>query len=211
MHMQALCNATMQSWHWQELAELLGTPVIDPQTISLQQLLVMGLPSHASHLARISDSATVEHAMLRDLKAITERWRVRELRATNSGSHDRELEIAEAVQLDELLVADCQKIDRAQAGPFAGRFDEHIKAARKLLLSVKQLLDCWAGCRCLRAELLSLFQESSLRNQQAQQYSQCQRVLMRLQSILGDLVPGVAMQAVIDKSDMYEVCSCQLA
>jgi hypothetical protein len=205
-HVQALCSTKMRDCHWQELAGIMGIPSLDPQLMSLQQLLALDLASHTAHLTRISELANAEHTTLQHLDAIAQDLKSRELRATWSSSGERDLVIANTLQLQDLLVEDLGKLDDVQAGPFADRFKEEVLTIREELQGVKRLLDCWADCTRLQGELMTSFQDAQLRSQLAQQYTRSQRVLMRLQSILGELVPGVAAQIVIHESDVYEVC-----
>ncbi|KAJ9518810.1 hypothetical protein QJQ45_026079, partial [Haematococcus lacustris] len=140
----AVCNPGMRGRHWDALSKAVGAPVWPGEELQLSRLVKLGISNHLEALQDISDAASREHALERQLDKMQVEWSgvvFAQAPWKNTGGFILKGSAVEEAQL--LLDDHTIKSQAMQSSPAAAPFLERIEAWVKKLASMQDIFDAW--------------------------------------------------------------------
>ncbi|KAI8904079.1 dynein heavy chain and region D6 of dynein motor-domain-containing protein [Gorgonomyces haynaldii] len=137
-----LRNPGLRDRHWQQMAQIVGQPILAEESTSLAKLIEMNLTSFLPQFETISDGASKEHSLLKTLSKMKEDWEPLQFNFLNyKDTGTKILSAMDDVQalLDDQIV----KVQTMRGSPFVKPLEEEVKAWEATLVNVQDIIDSW--------------------------------------------------------------------
>jgi dynein heavy chain, axonemal len=143
-----ICNPGMRGRHWQAISEVAGFKVTPSEDESLHALLHKGLLMYDTQLQELSDSASREHALERQLDKMQADWVgvVFEL-APWKHTGGCILKGASVEEVQQQLDDHAIKSQAMMSSPFAVPFHDRISSWTAKLSKMQSIFDEWLTCQ----------------------------------------------------------------
>jgi dynein heavy chain, axonemal len=162
--MQVLCNPGMRDRHWEKLSEVASLEIKPDSSTSLSKMLKLNLEGFLANFQEISDSASKEYTLEKNLFKMGKEWEPIELillAYRESGTYVLTgLDDAQQL-LDDQIV----KTQSMRGSPYIKPFETQIKEWEKKLLISQEIFDEWLKVQATWLYLEPIFSSEDIMNQ----------------------------------------------
>ena len=137
-----LRNPGLRPRHWEQMALIVGQPILPEESTSLSKILDLNLAPFMAQFESISDAASKEHSLQKTLAKMKDDWEPLEFNCINyKDTGTKILSSLDDVQalLDDQLV----KVQTMRGSPFVKPIEDEVKFWEQTLVNVQDIIDEW--------------------------------------------------------------------
>ncbi|KAJ8952271.1 hypothetical protein NQ318_007438 [Aromia moschata] len=197
---QTLGNPGMKARHWEKVSELVGFPIKVDDDLTLEKIIDYGLDDYVEKFEAISESATKENNLEKNLNKMVGEWKDVEfsiLVYKDTGTYILSAVDDIQVQLDDHIV----KTQTMKNSPYIKPFEKEILAWEAKLQLLQEILDEWLKVQATWMYLEPIFSSPDIQQQmpeEGRRFSAVDKIWRDLmKTVYGD--PQVMSVVEIDK------------
>ncbi|KAH9266776.1 hypothetical protein BASA84_000973, partial [Batrachochytrium salamandrivorans] len=159
-----LCNPGMRDRHWSKVSTVTGFKISPDGTSSLRKMLKMNLEQFLVPFQDISDSATKEHTLEKNMRKMFQEWESLEfilISYRETGTYI----LASVDDAQKLLDDQIVGTQSMRGSPYISPFEQQIKDWEKKLLNTQEILDEWLKVQATWLYLEPIFSSEDIMSQ----------------------------------------------
>ncbi|OAJ37962.1 hypothetical protein BDEG_21931 [Batrachochytrium dendrobatidis JEL423] len=151
-----LRNPGLCDRHWDQMAQVVGQPIVPDDSTSLSKILELNLTPYLTQFEAISDGASKEHSLQKSLCKMRDDWEP--LVFTCIDYKDTGTKILSAFdEVQSLLDDQIVKVQTMRSSPFARPMEEDVKSWETTLNNVQDIIDSWLSVQATWLYLEPIF------------------------------------------------------
>ncbi|KAJ3210279.1 Dynein heavy chain 7, axonemal [Dinochytrium kinnereticum] len=161
---RVLCNPGMRDRHWTKLSSIAGVDIRPDGASSLRKMLKMNLDQYLPLFQEVSDAASKEYTLEKNLKKMMAEWEPLEF--VSMAYRETGTYILSSVDdAQQLLDDQIVKTQSMRGSPYIKPFEAEIKDWERRLLTTQEILDEWLKVQATWLYLEPIFSSEDIMNQ----------------------------------------------
>ncbi|KAJ3192416.1 Dynein heavy chain 7, axonemal [Irineochytrium annulatum] len=200
---RVLCNPGMRDRHWSKLSAIAGFEIKPDGTSSLRKMLKMNLEQFLAPFQDVSDAASKEYTLEKNLKKMMVEWEPIEfncLAYRETGTHI----LASVDDAQQLLDDQIVKTQSMRGSPYIKPFENEIKEWEKKLLTTQEILDEWLKVQATWLYLEPIFSSEDIMSQMPEEGRKFKMVDQSWRKIMGMVVKDLHILKVTDTPQLLD-------